>query len=145
MTHCEVLRCTNRVAQLIPLRPPDDVLQMQGAVCTEHHAQMEAGTACRWEDDPSGGLAAGCILMGVDLDVSQLTITKFLGTNDHGLTMAPDGGPGTTLLFEQLLGDGSRRGVRLLVGESVLDALWHTFDVWLRPRPEEPCSDEDAA
>ncbi len=140
-----MLRCTNRAAHLISLTPPDDDLQMQGIVCTEHHAQMEAGIPWQWEDDPSGELAAGYIVMGDDPDISQLTITKFIGTNGNGLTMAPNGGPGTTLLFKQLLGDGSHRELRLLVGESVLDALRRTLDVWLRPRPEELSSIDDAA
>jgi hypothetical protein len=135
MADCQVLRCPNPATGVVRLTPPDAIL-MEAVVCAVHHGQIGTGAPWRWEQDATGCPTAGYIVMGDDLDVGQFTVTKFIGTEEHGLVQAPDGGPGTTLVFEQLRGDGSRGELRLLVGEDVLDQLRHTFDVWLRGRPE---------
>jgi len=125
----------------VSLTPPDDGLEMSDAVCDEHKQLIDDGAPWRWEPDLTAGPTAGQIVMGDDLDAGALMITKYVGAQDHALVMAFDGTPATTLLFEQLRADGSRREVGLVVNEAVIDRLRHDFvDGWFgksSPRPSE--------
>ena len=87
MADCQVLRCSNTATGVVRLTPPDAV-HMEAVVCAVHHGQIGTGAPWRW--DTTGGPTAGYIVMGADLDVGQFTLTKFIGTEEHGLVQAAE-------------------------------------------------------
>ena len=134
MATCQVLRCSNPAVHVLRLTPPESLLA-QGVVCDDHHAAIERGAPWRWEPDLAG-VTQGSILMGQDLDSAGISVTRFVGTEEHGLVLAHDGTPATAFVFERLLSDGSTVELRLMLNEEVIDQLHHTFTDWLRPSPD---------
>lgn len=136
LASCEVLGCKNPAAHPIRLCPYVAPI-VEGLVCEEHRARIEAGVPVRWDPDPADGTDRA-LVMGTDLEAAGLTITDVIALEEHGLVLAPDGSPAVTLVLEKLNTDAGREEVRLTMSYEVMDQLGSIFEAYWRRSPVGP-------
>ena len=116
-----MLRCANPAEHVVRLSD-EDAARLEGAICGEHQALLDAGAPALWEVDPVH-MTTGSIVMGGDVAAGGLIITGLVGSEEGSFLLGPDRGGAVTVVLEKVDGDGAREEVRLTMSKRVATEL----------------------
>ena len=116
-----MLRCANPAGHVVRLSD-EDAAQLEGAICGEHQALLDAGAPALWQVDPVH-MTTGSIVMGSDVAAGGLIITGLVGSEKGGYLLGPECGGAVTVVLETVDGGGAREEARLTMSKRVATEL----------------------